>query len=50
MMTNEEIQQAIRARINGVWDDPALLKFGTLSTDTASDIQKLENMLADRRS
>jgi hypothetical protein len=30
--------RAIRARINGEWDDPALMKFGPLNTDRISDI------------
>jgi hypothetical protein len=37
-----EILQAIRARINGVWDDPALLKHGgMLLPDVGRDIQRM---------
>ena len=35
--------QAIAARINGVWDDPALMAFGPLSLDSDEDILKLAN-------
>jgi len=37
-MSAAEALQAIAARINGVWDDPALLKLGPISTDTQADI------------
>ncbi len=37
-MTASEAFEAIIARINGVWDNPALLKFGPLATDPMEDI------------
>ena len=33
--------EAIRARIDGVWDHPALLKFGALSTACNKDIDRI---------
>lgn len=32
---------AIRARIMGVWDHPALLRYGPLSTDTNTDVIRI---------
>lgn len=37
-MTDQEKLQAIEARINGDWDNPALLKAGPLSTSLTEDI------------
>jgi len=37
-MTPEEALEAIVARYNGEWDNPSLMKFGPLSTDTADDM------------
>lgn len=33
--------QAIKSRINGVWDDPALMAFGPLSVNGDDDILEL---------
>ena len=33
--------QAITARVNGVWDDPALLSFGDLSENTIKDTMRI---------
>ncbi|QNK01698.1 hypothetical protein [Dyella telluris] len=40
-LSQDEKLQAIRARIQGVWDDPALLKVGELSTDPNEDIRRI---------
>jgi hypothetical protein len=37
-LTYQEALQAIAARIQGVFDDPALIKAGALSTDKTADI------------
>ena len=33
--------EAIRARIAGEWDNPALVAFGPLSTDTLADVDAI---------
>jgi len=33
--------KAIRARINGEWDDPQLLRFGALSVNTDTDVLRI---------
>ena len=38
-----EALEAINARINGDFDNPALIKFGTLSTNTNQDIYLITN-------
>lgn len=37
--TPEDALRAIEARIDGRWDDPALVRFGPLLTDTVADIR-----------
>ena len=37
----ENTLQAIKARVSGEWDNKELVKFGALSTDTNSDINKI---------
>ena len=37
-VSSQEALEAVRARIRGEWDNPALVKFGSLSTDTMKDI------------
>lgn len=39
MFTESEAIQAIKARINGEWDDPQLTKLGALMPDTLEDIK-----------
>jgi len=39
--TDAQKLQAIRARIDGVWDDPALMKLGCLFPDSTSDILRI---------
>lgn len=41
MYTPLEALQAIRSRINGVWDDPQLEKLGPLFPDTQEDILRI---------
>lgn len=33
--------QAIRARVNGVWDDPALTAWGALSPNSVQDVLEI---------
>lgn len=37
----ERACDAIAARINGVWDNPYLVAYGELSTDTINDILEI---------
>jgi len=37
-MTPLEALQAIKARIDGEWDNPALVKFGALHSYTMADV------------
>ena len=39
--------QAIAARIQGVYDDPALMLIGTLSADTKADILYIIHMTTE---
>lgn len=39
---------AIAARINGEWDDPALVAFGPLSIDAQSDCLRIARAAIDR--
>lgn len=34
----EDALRAVRARIQGIWDDPALMAKGPLSSDTTADV------------
>lgn len=34
----ESTLRAVRARIQGIWDDPDLMEKGPLSTDTTADV------------
>ena len=43
-MTNQQIINAIIARVNGVFDDPDLLLYGPLTT-TVNDVYELGCML-----
>lgn len=37
----KSVLKAIQARIDGVWDNPELVSFGPLSTDTLQDVKEL---------
>lgn len=37
----ERACQAIKARVEGVWDDPALEEVGAMTTDTNADIDTI---------
>ena len=39
--------RAIVARVNGVWDDPDLMEFGPLSTESA-DVEEIAKLVLDR--
>lgn len=39
--TDAEKLAAIRARVHGEWDHPALLKLGPLSSDRLQDIERV---------
>jgi len=39
MFTHSEAIEAIKARINGEWDNPQLLRIGYLQVDTLEDIK-----------
>jgi hypothetical protein len=41
--TDAEKLQAIEARMNGEWDDPALVKLGPLSPSMSNDIERIIN-------
>lgn len=47
MFTPEEAIAAIRARVDGVWDDPRLLKLGALMTDPMDDINRIVESVGD---
>lgn len=44
-MEKNQAINAIYARINGVWDDPELLKIGPLNVDPLKDIQVILNLV-----
>ena len=50
-MSNPDIKdpavnaRAVQARIAGVWDDPALMAFGPLSTDTGADVAAIRALV-----
>lgn len=47
MYTPEQAIEAIKARINGEWDNPQLVKLGALMPDTLADIQHIiENTIS----
>lgn len=48
-LNNQARLEAIIARIEGVWDNPALLEFGPLSTDTLADVMYIARSFRTRR-
>lgn len=46
-MTPREALQAIRARIDGVYDDPQLMRIGALSIDPEEDIRTILDMVIE---
>ena len=47
-MTDSQKLEAIKARINGVWDNPQLMKIGELLTNTQDDILRILSFKVDK--
>ena len=47
MYTAEQALRAIKARIDGVWDDPDLLAFGERHVNSLEDIEAIVNKVLE---